>query len=129
MISRINLITIWTNQINEMKNFYLDILGFEIENDLGNYIEFNNEGVRFAICERAIMHSYSDEFKNDSKGQVLELAFKCEDERDLDTTYHDFLDKEVKIVKPPKVMPWGQKTCLFSDPDGNIHEIFTEIKN
>jgi hypothetical protein len=32
-----------------MKNFYNQVLGFRIENDLGNYVEFENDGARFAI--------------------------------------------------------------------------------
>jgi lactoylglutathione lyase len=33
----INLITIWTEKIEEMKIFYNEILGFPIINDLGEY--------------------------------------------------------------------------------------------
>jgi len=40
MKAQINLITIWTNDIDKMKNFYNQVLGFRIENDLGNYFEF-----------------------------------------------------------------------------------------
>jgi len=43
---KINLITIWTNNIDKMKTFYNYVLGFKIKNDLGNYVEFENEGVR-----------------------------------------------------------------------------------
>ncbi|MFP4457692.1 MAG: VOC family protein, partial [Clostridia bacterium] len=49
-------------------------------------------------------------------------------EEDLESTYQDFKEKDVKFISPPKTMPWGQKTALFKDPDGNVHEIFTEIK-
>jgi len=128
MITKINLITVWTNNIDDMKQFYNKVLGFNIKSDLGNYVEFENEGARFAICERVVMHSYSDEFKSNPKGQILELAFECENESELEATYKDFITKNVEIIQAPKVMPWGQKTCLFCDPDGNIHEIFTEVK-
>jgi len=31
-------------------------------------------------------------------------------------------------VHKPEDMPWNQRTALFADPDGNIHEIFADIK-
>lgn len=40
------------NFVKNMSGFYNEPLGFEIQNDLGNYVEFKNESVRFAICMR-----------------------------------------------------------------------------
>lgn len=31
-------------------------------------------------------------------------------------------------IQAPQNMPWNQRTALFSDPDGNIHEIFAELE-
>lgn len=45
MKAEINLITIWTNNIEDMKNFYNKSLQFKIKNDLGNYVEFESDGV------------------------------------------------------------------------------------
>ena len=128
MKAEINLVTIWTDNIDGMRSFYNKILRFEIVNDLGEYVEFANEGVRFAICKRSVMYSYSDKYRDKAAGQGFELAFECSDISDLDDTYNSFLEKGVNCVQPPTDMPWGQRTALFSDPDGNIHEIFTELK-
>ncbi len=49
MNPKISLITIWTENIEGMKVFYDEILGFPIINDLGEYVEFENEGVR-SVC-------------------------------------------------------------------------------
>lgn len=127
MKAKINLITIWTDNIDRMKEFYQKIIGFDIINDLGNYVEFKNSGVRFAICSRSVMYSYNIDFRLSPKGQIVELAFECDSEEDLDETYKSFKGKEVEFITTPEIMPWGQKTALFRDPDGNIHEIFTEI--
>lgn len=40
MKAQINLITIWTEDIERMKNFYNKVLGFKIKSDLGGYVEF-----------------------------------------------------------------------------------------
>ncbi|MGL4773175.1 MAG: VOC family protein, partial [Clostridium sp.] len=72
MIAKINLVTIWTDEIECMKNFYNNVLGFKIKNDLGNYVEFENEGVRFAICLRNVMYEYSNEYNKKVHGQSFE---------------------------------------------------------
>lgn len=50
------------NDVDKIKSFYNKVLGFKIENDLGNYVEFENSGVRFYICMREVMYNYSKEY-------------------------------------------------------------------
>lgn len=127
METKINLITIWTDNIIQMKEFYNKVLGFEIKMDLGNYVEFENEGVRLAICMRIVMYDYNDEFRKKCNGQVLELAFPCKYETDVDNSYNELISKGAKPIKEPENMPWGQRAAFFADPDGNIHEVFAEL--
>ena len=128
MKAQISLITIWTNDIDTMKVFYNTVLGFRIENDLGNYVEFENNGVRFAICTRDVMYDYSSEYRKESSGQGFELAFPCESPNDVDESFITLISKGATSVHEPQDMPWNQRTALFADPDGNIHEIFADIK-
>jgi len=125
--AKISLITIWTNEIEKMKKFYGEILGFIIKNDLGGYVEFENQGVRFAICMREVMNSYSDEYKKQRAGQSFELAFPCLGPEDVDKTYEKLVTEGAIPVHEPQNMPWNQRTALFADPDGNIHEIFADL--
>ncbi len=123
----INLITIWTDDISKMKIFYNEVLGFKIKNDLGNYVEFENNGVRFAICLRNVMYDYSSEYTKKTVGQGFELAFPCESPDDVDKTFNRLIDMGATPIHKPQNMPWNQRTALFADPDGNIHEIFAEL--
>jgi lactoylglutathione lyase len=128
MKAQINLITIWTNTIDRMKYFYNHVLGFKIINELDTYVEFENEGVRFSICTRDAMFDYSDVYRKESKGQAFELAFPCESPTDVDESFKILIAKGAVCVHEPQDMPWNQRTALFADPDGNIHEIFAEIE-
>ncbi|MEG0309101.1 MAG: VOC family protein [Clostridium sp.] len=128
MRAEINLITIWTNDIDRMKNFYNKVLGFKIKNDLGNYVEFENSGVRFAICMREVMYNYSNEYEKEVCGQAFELAFPCENSGDVDKSFKELVAMGATPIHEPQDMPWNQRTALFADPDGNIHEIFAEIR-
>lgn len=127
MKSKINLITIWTNDIDKMKKFYNQVLEFKIINDLGDYVEFENEGVRFALCLREVMYNFSSEYKKNASGQAFELAFPCDNVNDVDESYSRLISMGANPVHAPQNMPWNQRTALFADPDGNVHEIFAEI--
>lgn len=127
MESKISLITIWTDNIVPMKTFYSEILGFTIQRDLGEHVEFESEGVRFAICLRKVMYSFSEEFTISVSGQAFELAFPCKCPEDVDRSYDELIVKGARAIKAPQNMPWNQRTALFADPDGNIHEIFAEM--
>ncbi|MDI9218668.1 MULTISPECIES: VOC family protein [Clostridium] len=128
MKAQINLITILTNGIDKMKAFYNKVLGFRIENDLGNYVEFENDGIRFAICMRDVMYDQSSEYRKESSGQGFELAFPCESPKDVEELFNMLISKRTTSVHEPQDMTWNQRTALFADPDVNIHEIFAEIK-
>lgn len=127
MKPEINLITIWTDEIDKMRNFYNQVLGFRIKNDLGDYVEFENTGVRFAICLRNVMEGYSNEYTKKAVGQSFELAFPCKNTNDVDKSFKQLILRGATSIQEPQNMPWNQRNALFADPDGNIHEIFAEI--
>jgi len=124
---KIGLITILTNDLEPMEKFYRDVLGFEVIEELGNYIEFENEGVRFAICTSMVMHNHTghESYTQSPRGQSFELALPAGSPDDVDRKYEQVVAKGATPIKPPKMMPWGRKTGFIADPDGNIHEIYS----
>ena len=129
MQARIALITILTDDVAALKQFYGDALGFAIENDSGQYVEFVSEGVRFAVCARSVMAEATGDasFGAATTGHAFELAFPCEGPAEVDAAYARLLEQGATGVKAPADMPWGQRTAFFADPDGNVHEIFAEL--
>jgi lactoylglutathione lyase len=133
MKPKLALITILTDNIGPMVRFYRDVLGFrplgEIDEGNLSYTEFESEGVRFAVCPRAIMAQFTGHasFSEPPRGQAFELAFPCDSPADVDTAYAAILAKGATPVQPPANMPWNQRTAFFADPDGNIHELFADL--
>ena len=124
---KIGLVTVLTNNIQSLKSFYSDILGFRIQTDLGSYVEFDSEGVRVAICEIEVMKKATNHpsYQEQRKGHSFELAFPVGSPEDVDTTYNEIVAKGATPIKDPEMMPWGRKTAFIADPDGNIHEIYS----
>lgn len=129
-MGKIALITILTDNIPVMSNFYQNVMGFEVSDDMGEYVEFKSEGVRFAVCSRAAMETATGDasYKLVSSGQSFELAFEVQGSQVLDELFIELVTKGAKPVQEPATMPWGQRTAFFADPDGNIHELFTELE-
>lgn len=125
---RVALITVWTDDVDRMKRFYRDVLGFPVKNDLGEYVELESTGVRFAICRRGIMADHSVEFTKPANGQAFELAFPCEEPAQVDEAFKRMTELGATAIASPQDMPWGQRTALFADPDGNIHEVFAPLE-
>ena len=89
MLNQIALITIVTDDVPRLAGFYRDVLGFAVKTDMGGYVEFHNDGVRFAICARSIMREASGHasYEEAPRGQHFELAFPCASPAEVDRVY------------------------------------------
>ena len=123
----VGLVTILTDDLEPMKAFYSDVLGFEVIEDLGNYVEFRNPGVRFAICTRGVMYEATghESYREERGSHAFEFAFPVGGPDDVDRVYDELVVGGVSPIKGPVMMPWGRKTAFIADPDGNIHEIYS----
>jgi lactoylglutathione lyase len=127
MLNRVGLITIITADIPVMKRFYSEVLDFECIEDLGNYVEFKNEGVRLSLTTPEVMYEGTEHqsYREEMKGQRFELAFPCGSPDDVGKAYDDIVKKGATPIKAPEMMPWGRMTAFFADPEGNIHELYS----
>jgi len=129
MNNQLALITILTDDVPRLAAFYRDVLHFEVKQDMGGYVEFHNNGVRFAICARSILHEASGHasYTQAHRGQCFELAFPCAEPAEVDRMYAELVAHGATPIHAPDNMPWGQRTAMFADPDGNIHELFADL--
>ena len=129
MKPKLDMVGIITNKFDEMVKFYNEALEFGIAMKMDNYVEFKNQGIRFAISTNSVMSEVTDHssYKDERKGQVLELAFKVDTREEVDSEFIRLTSKGATEVKSPEDMPWGQRAAFFADPDGNIHEVFANL--
>ncbi len=129
MLNQIALITILTDDVPRLAIFYRDVLHFEVKTDLGGYVEFHSAGVRFAVCARSILREASGHaaYTDAPRGQCFELAFPCAEPAEVDRVYAEIVAQGAAPIHAPANMPWGQRTAMFADPDGNIHELFADL--
>ncbi|MFC5184531.1 VOC family protein [Actinomadura harenae] len=46
---------------------------------------------------------------------------------DVDAAYRNLADAVPDFVTEPTTMPWGNRSLLFRDPDGNLVNFFTPV--
>lgn len=129
MKGKVGLVTVLVNEMEPMKQFYRDVLGFVVIEDLGNYVEFKSDGVRFSLCTREVMYEATDHetYRESRVGQTFELAFPVGTPDDVNRVYKEITVMGATPIKEPEMMPWGRKTAFIADPEGNIHEIYSYI--
>lgn len=120
--SGLNHITLRVNRINASKEFYGDILGFELIRTMGQSMAVYNvgNGDTLVIVEAETSYdSTSRDFRVDHFG------FYVDTPEEIDEIANYFRDKEVVILSGPANRKKG-RFLFISDPDGNMIEFLYE---
>jgi lactoylglutathione lyase len=124
---RLEGITLLADDVGGLAAFYRDVIGLPTVVEDGHYVEFENNGIRLAICSKALMADNTNQhqsFIEGRRGQAVELNFECESPDAVCERFATFVAKGAVAVTEPQTMPWGHTTGFFADPEGNIHSLF-----
>ena len=120
----LNHITIRVNRIDASKEFYGEILGFELIKTMGQSMAVYDVGNGDTLVIVEAETSYdptSRDFRVDHFGFFVDSAAK------VDELAAYFRDKEVTIMSGPANRKKG-RFVFVADPDGNMIEFFYEEK-
>ena len=120
--SGLNHITIRVNRIDASKEFYGDILGFELVKTMGQSMAVYNVGGGDTLVIVEAETSYdptSRDFRVDHFGFYVDSPEKVDELADY------FRQKEVTIISGPANRKKG-RFVFIADPDGNMIEFFFE---
>jgi len=126
MGARFDMIGIFVKDIARMVGFYRDVLGVEIEWDgQGPYAEFKHAGIRFSMYARAELPGLLGQpptYPADLNG-TFELALDLPRFEDVDAEYERVVRAGGRPVYAPRLEPWGMRSSMVADPEGNLIEI------
>jgi lactoylglutathione lyase len=126
MGTRFDMIGIFVCDIRRMVAFYRDVLGFEITWDgQGPYAEFKHDGIRLSMYERAQLPGLLGETPTYPSGLngTFELAIDLPTSADVDKEFERIVKAGARAIYPPRDEPWGMRSSMIADPEGNIIEI------
>ncbi|MGJ8531235.1 MAG: VOC family protein [Alphaproteobacteria bacterium] len=112
------------------KAFYCDLLGLNILQDHGNFVQFDNG---FALHEGMSLHRTV--FGEDAEAEDAQVGHaenaQCYgrgnlvlyfEDGELDATFERICD-QLNMIHDIQQQEWGQRVFRFYDPDGHIVEI------
>jgi uncharacterized glyoxalase superfamily protein PhnB len=100
--------------------FYRDRLGFVLENAYGEPPHFgvlSRDGARLTLREvrRPIFAADIRESE-----QLIAVSLTLARGEDVDAMHTALAAQGVRIHQPPRTEPWGARTMIVLDPDGNL---------
>src|SRR5262245_20993795 len=106
-------------QLDAMKSFYVDLLGFAIEWEPDADNIYLSSGIDNLALHRAVPHTEADDSHAGDGSPLDHLGLIVRSADDVDR-WAAFLDSRgVTIDAKPRTHRDGARSCYFRDPDGN----------
>ena len=122
-VQQLSYVIVLCDDLDRMKAFYRDLFGFPVNSESQTGMSFRAGSVILGVRKRT--RSYDGHGGGpDSPG--VQIAFRVEPD-EVDRCHEQLVQEGVKILDPPANQPWGHRTVYFSDPEGNVLEVFAEI--
>lgn len=119
-------VRIITENIENLISFYENVTGIEAVRYTPDFAELRTATATLAIGSTRTLHFFGGEdVAQAAKNRTAIIEFLTED---VDKEYRrleEFLTS--CVVQEPTTMPWGNKSLLFRDPDGNLINFFTPV--
>lgn len=123
-IRNIDYTVIFARNLERMRRFYEDVMGFPVHARLGEgWTAYRVGSCLLALTERGIM--FNDE-ATPAGALSVQLAFRVAP-GEVKRCAEALRVQGVAIEMEPTDQPWGHRTMFFRDPDGNVLEIYADI--
>ena len=112
------------DDMEPMRVFYRDVLGFKEVVSAPVYIEFDTGGMRLGLYKRDLMEAVlGRDLATSNRDCVLGLAVG-----DVDTLYRELVAHGVPSIKAPHDQPaWFLRVAHVADPQGHIIELHAPL--
>ena len=117
-------IRIITDNIEELVEFYGQVTGLPFVRYTADFAELKTPTATIAIGSTKTLQFFGgNDVALPAQNRSVIIEFRVED---VDKVYKRLADYlQGSIVQEPTTMPWGNKSLLFRDPDGNLVNFFT----
>jgi predicted enzyme related to lactoylglutathione lyase len=115
-------IRIITDDVDRLARFYEAVLGVVASRPSPVFAELRTGGGAVAIGSRATVAVLGEAALQPSSNRSVIIEFLVDDVDEEFARLHGLLED---VVLEPTTMPWGNRSALFRDPDGNLVNLFT----
>jgi len=122
---KLAFIRIVTNDVAQLTGFYREVTAMapNVINDA--YVEFTAAGATLAISSQHTMELYGAGATAPRSNRSVILDFQVDD---VDRERARLAPLVKEFVLEPTNQPWGNRSMLFRDPEGNLINFFAPIR-
>ena len=110
-----------TDDVARLADFYERVIGATAARQGEVFAELRTASGTLALGSTATVGPGAAR-PGDSNSVIIEFLVD-----DVDAEFVRLQDVVADLVQPPTTMPWGNRSLLFRDPDGNLINLFTPV--
>ncbi len=117
-------IRIITADIKRLARFYEQITGISVTMYSEDFGELKTPACTLAIGSTRTLQLFGGDVARPADNHTAIIEFRVDD---LDKEYHRLKQVISEFVQEPVTQPWGNRSLMFRDPDGNLINFFTPV--
>jgi predicted enzyme related to lactoylglutathione lyase len=115
-----------TDDVKRLVAFYETVTGIKLTLYTEDFAELVTGAGTLAIGSTRTLRLFGgDHVASPAENRSAIIEFRVADVDDEYRRLGDFIDGA--LVQAPTTMPWGNRSLLFRDPDGNLVNFFTPV--
>jgi catechol 2,3-dioxygenase-like lactoylglutathione lyase family enzyme len=118
-------IRIITADLKRLTRFYEQITGLSVTMYTEDFGELKTPGCTLAMGSTRTLQLFGGDVARAADNHTAIIEFRVDD---VDAEYRRLKDAlGDSLVQEPTTMPWGNRSLLFRDPDGNLVNFFAPV--
>ena len=117
-------IRIITADIKRLARFYEQIAGISVTMSTEDFGELKTPACTLAIGSTRTLQLFGGDVARPADNHTAIIEFRVDN---VDQEYERLKKVFSEFVQEPTTMPWGNRSLLFRDPDGNLINFFTPV--
>lgn len=113
-----------TTNVRKLADFYRTITGVSPAGG-DDYLVFELSGGALAISSAEMMKRHGAGAAQPKENRSMVLDFEVDD---VDGQQARIRESGGELVQAPTTQPWGNRSMLFRDPDGNLINFYTRAR-
>lgn len=121
---KLTSLRIITKDIKQSVQFYEKAIGLNAQWFTEDFAELSTDIITIAIGSIRTMKLFGENLTESTgtKNTIIEFLVA-----NVDDEYERIKQLTDDIIQEPTTMPWGNRSLLFSDPEGNLINFFTPV--
>lgn len=119
-------IRVITDDVKRLVGFYGEITGLPPKWYTDEFAELSTPSCTLAIGSKTTMDMFGAGAARPADNHTAILEFRV---GDVDKEFERLANVISDFVQPPTTQPWGNRSLMFRDPDGNLINLFTPVSS